>query len=158
MLIHEGSNGRTAGISLPSADGQELVIRKAMAKGQVQPEDITYVECHGTGTKVGDAIEVEALSRVFPRTVDRPLLIGSVKSNVGHSEAASGISSVIKSTMILERGEIPPTHGLVSINPRLQADERHVAIPTELTQWPDVSNRVPRIGESCFPPTPYDHA
>ncbi|KAL3473119.1 polyketide synthase [Aspergillus californicus] len=144
------ANGRTPGISLPSADGQESVIRKAMARGSVLPNEINYIECHGTGTKVGDAIEVDALARVFPRTPNQPLLIGSVKSNVGHSEAASGISSVIKGTMILEHGMIPGSYGVRDINPKLKAEERHIVIPTELTAWPDRSPRVRRIGINSF--------
>ncbi|KAI2686207.1 hypothetical protein CBS147317_2346 [Penicillium roqueforti] len=144
------ANGKTSGISLPSADGQEAVIRKAMAKGGIVPDDITFVECHGTGTKVGDAIEVEALSRVFQRTPNNPLMIGSVKSNVGHSEAASGISSVIKSTLALERGQIPPTHGLKNINPKLKVEDRNIKIPTELTNWPNHSSRVRRVGINSF--------
>ncbi|KAK0615695.1 hypothetical protein B0T17DRAFT_656801 [Bombardia bombarda] len=144
------ANGKTAGISLPSIDGQEAVIRKAMAKGGVQPDDITYVECHGTGTKVGDAIEVEALSRVFQPTRDSPLLIGAVKTNVGHSEAASGISSVIKATLAIERGQIPGTYGLKNINPKLKLEERNISIPTELTAWPDRPSRVRRIGINSF--------
>lgn len=141
-------NGKTAGISLPSADGQETVIRKAMAKGGVSPDDITYIECHGTGTKVGDAIEVDALARVFQRTPQHPLLIGSVKTNVGHSEAASGIAGVIKATLALEKGMIPPTHGLKNINPKLKVDERHFSIPTTLTRWPLDSPPLRRIGKS----------
>ena len=158
MIVHR--NGKTAGISLPSADGQEAVIRKAMARGGVEPDDITYIECHGTGTKVGDAIEVEALSRVFRRTLDRPLIIGSVKSNVGHSEAASGIAGVLKATLALETGLIPPTHGLKNINQKLRIEERHISIPTTLTAWPDKPSRVRRIGErlslihSSFPHVP----
>ncbi|KAL4993011.1 hypothetical protein BDV10DRAFT_190367 [Aspergillus recurvatus] len=149
-VVRSSATNATTGISLPSADGQAAVIQKAMAKGRVEPDDITYVECHGTGTKVGDAIEVEALSRALPRSRTRPLLIGSVKSNVGHSEAASGISSVIKATMILERGQIPPTHGLKDINPKLKADDHHIVIPTELTPWPDSPSRVRRIGVNSF--------
>lgn len=117
-----------------------------MARGGVGPDDIAYVECHGTGTKVGDAVEVEALARVFRRSARRPLLLGSVKSNVGHSEAASGISGVIKATLALERGQIPPTRGLRNVNAKLRVEERHFGIPTELTPWPDASG-VRRIGE-----------
>jgi acyl transferase domain-containing protein len=102
----------------------------------VRPDEIAYVECHGTGTKVGDAIEVDGLATVFSRTPNRPLMIGSVKSNIGHSEAASGISSVIKATMALERGQIPPTYGLKNINPKLRIEERNFQIPTKLVQWP----------------------
>ncbi|KAL4942703.1 hypothetical protein BDV06DRAFT_235237 [Aspergillus oleicola] len=144
------ANGRTPGISLPSADGQESVIRKAMARGNISPHEIDYVECHGTGTKVGDAIEVDALARVFPRTANQPLLIGSVKSNVGHSEAASGITSVIKGTLILERGLIPASYGVKNINPKLKAEERHFVIPTGLTAWPNQSSRVRRLGVNSF--------
>ncbi|KAJ4296344.1 hypothetical protein N0V90_006389 [Kalmusia sp. IMI 367209] len=118
------ANGKTAGIALPSADGQEAVVRKAMTKAGLSPDDISYLECHGTGTKVGDAIEVEGLSRVFNRSPDRRLVIGSVKSNVGHSEAASGIAGVIKATMAIERGQIPPTHGLKNLNPKLAPFEK----------------------------------
>lgn len=108
-----------------------------MAKAGVAPDDIGYLECHGTGTKVGDGIEVDALARVFPRTADHPLLIGSVKTNVGHSEAASGITSVIKTTMALEHSKIPPTYGLKEINPKLKLAERHISIPRQLTPWFD---------------------
>lgn len=120
-----------------------------MARAGISPKEINYVECHGTGTKVGDAIEVDALARVFPRTPQQPLLIGSVKSNVGHSEAASGISSVIKGTMLLEHGLIPASYGVKDINPKLKADERHIIIPTALTAWPDSLPRVRRIGK-CY--------
>ncbi|KFA53738.1 hypothetical protein S40293_01625 [Stachybotrys chartarum IBT 40293] len=144
------ANGKTTGISLPSSDGQEAVIRKAMARGGVEPSDITYVECHGTGTKVGDAIEVDALARVFHREFDRPLMLGAVKTNIGHSEAASGIAGVIKSTLTLEKGMIPPTVGLKNINPKLKVDERNFHIPTELTAWPEDSPEIRRIGINSF--------
>ncbi|KAK4222721.1 acyl transferase/acyl hydrolase/lysophospholipase [Podospora fimiseda] len=144
------ANGRTSGISLPSADGQELVIRKALAKAGLGPDDISYIECHGTGTKVGDAIEVDALARVFQRQGKDPLIIGAVKTNVGHSEAASGITSVIKSTLALEKGQIPPTHGVKNINPKLKIEERNISIPTELVSWPEIPGRVRRAGINSF--------
>ncbi|KAI2643562.1 reducing type I polyketide synthase 10 [Xylaria nigripes] len=144
------ANGRTSGISLPSADGQELVIRKAMARAGLTPDDISYVECHGTGTKVGDAIEVDALARVFQRQGKKPLMIGAVKSNIGHSEAASGISSIIKTTLAMERGQIPGTYGLKNINPKLKVEERNFSIPTELTSWPDSPFRLRRVGINSF--------
>ncbi|TLD16759.1 uncharacterized protein PgNI_02150 [Pyricularia grisea] len=131
------SNGKTNGITLPSADGQEAVIRKAYALAGLGYGDTDYVECHGTGTAVGDPIEVEALSRVFRRQPgSQPLLIGSVKTNLGHSEAASGISSLLKVAMALERGRIPPTIGISSLNPKLKLDEWNMRIVTENTDWP----------------------
>lgn len=88
---------------------------------------------------------------MFRRTPETKLLIGSVKTNVGHGEAASGISSVLKSTFALERGQIPPTYGLKNVNPKLKANERHISIPTELTAWPGPSSQVRRIGKSHLP-------
>lgn len=121
-----------------------------METGGILPQDITYVECHGTGTKVGDAIELDGLASVFERSPERPLYLGSVKSNVGHSEAASGISSVIKATLSLEHGKIPPTHGLKNVNPKLRLEERNFRIPTETIDWPDESDRVRRVGVNSF--------
>ncbi|KAI0189868.1 reducing type I polyketide synthase 10 [Astrocystis sublimbata] len=144
------ANGHTTGVSLPSLDGQVSVVRNAMTRANLDPDDIAYVECHGTGTKVGDAIEIEALAHVFQRTSANPLLVGSVKTNVGHSEAVSGISSIIKATLAMERGLLPPTHGLTKINPKLKVEERHIAIPTELTDWPDSSFRPRRVGINSF--------
>ncbi|RDW91779.1 polyketide synthase-nonribosomal peptide synthetase [Coleophoma crateriformis] len=133
------ANGKTNGITLPSADGQEAVIRKAYYKaglGHVYNET-AYVECHGTGTPVGDPIEVEAVSRVFKRrTVDSPLLIGSVKTNLGHSEAASGFSSMFKVALALEKGSIPATIGVRNVNPKIKTDEWGVKIVTNETEWP----------------------
>ncbi|KLU89210.1 hypothetical protein MAPG_08184, partial [Magnaporthiopsis poae ATCC 64411] len=135
------SNGKTNGITLPSADGQEAVIRKAYELAGLGYGETDYVECHGTGTAVGDPIEVEALSRVFRRPPGSPLLIGSIKTNLGHSEAASGISSLIKVAMALEKGRIPPTIGIKSLNPKLKLDEWNMRIVTENTDWPDVNKR-----------------
>ncbi|TLD11638.1 hypothetical protein PspLS_11510 [Pyricularia sp. CBS 133598] len=135
------SNGKTNGITLPSADGQEAVIRKAYALAGLGYGDTDYVECHGTGTAVGDPIEVEALSRVFRRQPgSQPLLIGSIKTNLGHSEAASGISSLLKVAMALECGRIPPTIGIGSLNPKIRLDEWNMRIVTENTDWPQSSN------------------
>ena len=172
------SNGHTNGITLPSTDGQEAVIRKAYAKAGLDVNGTQYVEvsksttqpflcchrhivflrmsndevlllfaltehamqCHGTGTAVGDPIEVEALSRVFGEShSETPLLIGSVKTNVGHSEAASGITSIIKTTMALEQGLIPATIGLGTLNPNIKASEWNVKVVTEQTPWLQLS-------------------
>ncbi|KAH9897461.1 reducing type I polyketide synthase 10 [Xylariomycetidae sp. FL2044] len=145
------ANGRTSGISQPSVEGQVSVIRMAIANANLKPSDISFVECHGTGTAVGDAIEVEALDRVFQRTDrEHPLLIGAIKTNLGHSEATSGISGVIKATMAMERGLIPPTHGLKNINPKLMIQERHMDIPTRLTTWPDSFAQGRFVGINSF--------
>ncbi|KAF2014387.1 reducing type I polyketide synthase 10 [Aaosphaeria arxii CBS 175.79] len=134
--IAVNSNGRTNGITQPSADGQAAVIRKAYSLTNLDPAMTDYIECHGTGTSVGDATEVDAISRVFAPNRQAPLLIGSVKTNLGHSEAASGITSIIKVTLAMERGVIPPTVGVKNINPKLKLEERKAEIVREMTPWP----------------------
>lgn len=99
---------------------QERLIRAAYARGGLlDPRDTYYVECHGTGTPAGDPLEVEAIGRVFAdcKTKEQPLLIGSIKTNIGHSEAASGLSGMIKTIMAIENGSIPPVRALKSLNP-----------------------------------------
>ncbi|QKX55823.1 uncharacterized protein TRUGW13939_02921 [Talaromyces rugulosus] len=130
------SNGHTDGIAYPSVSGQEAVIRKAYAMAGLPTTETDYIETHGTGTTVGDPVEVEALSRVFNHKTDSPISIGSVKPNLGHSEAASGLASIIKVTLALERNIIPPTIGIKHINPNLKLVERNFQVPTEPTSWP----------------------
>ncbi|RFU27489.1 hypothetical protein B7463_g8851, partial [Scytalidium lignicola] len=130
------SNGKTPGITLPSSEGQEAVIRKAYAKAGLDFSNTAYVECHGTGTPVGDPIEVEGLSRVFSNRIGDPLLIGSVKTNLGHSEAASGISGVMKTVLALETGFIPATVGVNQINPKIKTDEWNIEVVRSMTPWP----------------------
>ena len=155
------SNGRTNGITLPSSDGQEAVIRKAYQKAGLMDvvSHTNYVECHGTGTAVGDPIELEAVSRVFRRDGSRaqqPLLVGSVKTNLGHSEAASGISSIIKATLALENASIPATIGIKTINPKINQEKLGVQIVTEQTKFPKSSarthhgNLTKRVGINSF--------
>ena len=140
------SNGKTPGITLPSAIGQEAVIRKAYQKAGRDLEGTQYVETHGTGTPVGDPIEVEAISRAFKRPKGKPLLIGSVKTNLGHSEAASGISSIIKVTMALKHKRIPATVGIRGINPKLKLEDWNINIVTQSTDWPSDSSAIRRAG------------
>jgi acyl transferase domain-containing protein len=113
------SNGRTAGITHPSADGQETLIRQAYRSANLSPDMTGYFECHGTGTPVGDPIEVLAVGRVFnsAQQDDARLLIGSVKTNLGHSESASSLTGVIKAVLCLEKASIPATVGVKNFNP-----------------------------------------
>src|SRR5579872_812425 len=99
-------NGRSGGLTVPSGPAQEELIRHALASAGLEPGDIAYVEAHGTGTAVGDPIEVNALARVYGER-SRPLLIGSVKSNVGHLEWAAGVCGVIKAILAIRHGQIP---------------------------------------------------
>lgn len=145
-------NGRTAGITLPSSIGQEEVIRKAYSKAGLSSSETAYVECHGTGTAVGDPIEVEAVSRAFKRSPgSMATLIGSVKTNLGHSEAASGISSIIKGTLALENGFIPATIGVERLNPKIKADLWNVQVVTKGRAWPVEEYRnIRRMGVNSF--------
>ncbi|PHH61958.1 hypothetical protein CDD81_7707 [Ophiocordyceps australis] len=135
------ANGRTNGITLPSSDFQEKVIRSAYAKAGLRFADTDYVECHGTGTAVGDPIEVAALARCFAPRHTLPLLIGAVKPNLGHSEAASGLSGIIKVVLAFEKGLIPPTHGIDKLNPKLQLESNNIQVVTELREWPRAVRR-----------------
>jgi acyl transferase domain-containing protein len=112
-------NGRTAGISHPSADGQEALIRRAYKAAKLTTRDTAYFECHGTGTPVGDPVEISAISKVFgaERVGKPPLLIGSVKTNLGHSEAVSGLVGIMKTILAMEKGFIPATIGVRELNP-----------------------------------------
>ena len=150
------ANGRTPGITLPSAVGQTAVIAQAYKQAGLHPSGTTYIECHGTGTQVGDPIEVEAVANFFTnssRIGDRksPLLIGSVKSNLGHSEATSGITSVIKATLALEHQQIPPTVGIEHRNPKITWEQYNVDVVRSLTTWPKSSNsQAARAGINSF--------
>ena len=107
------SNGRRQGINHPSSKGQEAVIREAYTRANLNYEDTGYFECHGTGTPVGDPIEVLSAGNVFApgRTRHTPLLLSSIKTNIGHTEGASGLASVIKAVLSIENELIPATVG-----------------------------------------------
>ncbi|KUL86372.1 hypothetical protein ZTR_08618 [Talaromyces verruculosus] len=130
------SNGRTPGITLPDAKMQEAVIRKAYQNANLSFNDTDYVECHGTGTPVGDPIEVDGIAACFANRVGEPLRIGSVKTNMGHGEAASGLTSVIKVALAFEHGIIPPTYGVKEVNPKLKLKERNMKVVCDNEPWP----------------------
>lgn len=116
-------DGRSNGFTAPNVAAQEQVIRRALEDAGLQPADIAYVEAHGTGTKIGDPIEVEALNKVYGpgRERDKPLLVGSVKSNIGHLESAAGMASIIKAVLCLQHGKLPKSI--------------HFREPNELIAW-----------------------
>ncbi|KAI1126739.1 hypothetical protein F5Y10DRAFT_293418 [Nemania abortiva] len=136
------ANGRTGGITRPSAAGQEAVIRKAYANAGVSFSDTTYVECHGTGTPTGDPIELEAISQVFgsnsdPTTNDpKPLFVGSVKTNMGHAEGASALAAIMKVVLSLEAGEIPPNVGVKILNPSIDFAKAGIEVVRQVMAWP----------------------
>ncbi|EXF75878.1 hypothetical protein CFIO01_00363 [Colletotrichum fioriniae PJ7] len=135
------NNGKApaVGITYPGFDGQRNVMRQAYRRGGLEPMLTGYFECHGTGTAIGDPLEVHAVSDVMngARTeADGPLHIGAVKTNIGHSEAASGLSAVIKAILIVERGIIPPTRGVTELNPKIDWQGWQVDVPTNPTPFP----------------------
>ncbi|KAI5854487.1 polyketide synthase [Durotheca rogersii] len=135
------ASGRTPGISLPSGKLQEVVMRKAYQNAGLDFAGTDYVECHGTGTPVGDPIEVDAVGKCFSPREGPPLLIGSVKTNVGHSEGASGLTSILKVVKSFENGQIPPSRGIVKLNPKLILGERNLKVATEVEKWPRALRR-----------------
>src|SRR5215813_1325237 len=144
-------DGPSGGLTVPSGPSQEAVIRQALANGGVEPSQISYIEAHGTGTALGDPIEVGALGTVFGRERPQyaPLVIGSVKTNFGHLEAAAGIAGLIKTVLALQHGEIPSHLHFKQPNAHIPWDKLPVVVPTQRMSWP--SGERPRLaGVSSF--------
>lgn len=140
-------DGRSSGITVPSPEAQQEVIRRALAQGGVRPADITYVEAHGTGTALGDPIELRALDAVLGegRRPDEPLLVGSVKTNVGHLEPAAGIAGLVKAVLAVQHGEIPPHLNFSTPNPNIPWRKLRLRVPTTLTPWPSGRPRLAAV-------------
>lgn len=142
-------DGRSGGLTAPNGPAQEAVIREALANSGIAPHEVSYVEAHGTGTSLGDPIEVRALGAALSEGRTGPLMIGSVKTNVGHLEAAAGIAGLIKVVLALQHKEIPPHLHFQEPNPFIPWNELPVTIPTRHTPWP--RNNDKRIaGVSAF--------
>ncbi|CAN1549521.1 enoyl_red domain containing protein [Rhabdaerophilaceae bacterium] len=124
------SDGRTMGMALPSGDAQEALLRRVYAQCGVAPEDVFYLEAHGTGTAAGDPIECGAISRVLgaPRTDGSVCRIGSVKSNIGHLESGAGIAGLIKVLLAIKHGEIPANLHFNTPNPKIDFDGGRLAV------------------------------
>ncbi|MBC8088787.1 MAG: acyltransferase domain-containing protein, partial [Phycisphaerae bacterium] len=130
-------DGRSNGLTAPNGASQEAVIRAALAAAGVEPREVGYVEAHGTGTSLGDPIEVNALSAVLneQRQATNPLFLGSIKTNIGHLEAAAGVLGLIKSVIALDRGEIPPSLQFEKPNPLIDWTAAPLVVPTVVTPW-----------------------
>ncbi|MDX2205397.1 MAG: SDR family NAD(P)-dependent oxidoreductase [Hyphomicrobiaceae bacterium] len=145
------SDGRSSGLTVPNGPAQQAVVRKALENAQLGPDALDYIEAHGTGTPLGDPIEVEALGAVMnggPRR-QRPLLIGSIKTNIGHTEAASGVAGLLKVVQALRHEAIPPHRNFKTPNDRIPWGDLPIAVPTALTPWPR-GERPRRAGVSAF--------
>jgi acyl transferase domain-containing protein/acyl carrier protein len=130
-------DGKSSGLTVPNGRAQAAVIRTALKNAGVKPSEISYVEAHGTGTALGDPIEVEALGAALGegRTKDQPLLLSSVKTNIGHLESAAGIAGVIKAVLAMQHREIPPHLHLKERSHQIPWPDFPVIIPTEPTAW-----------------------
>jgi polyene macrolide polyketide synthase/mycolactone side chain polyketide synthase len=145
-------DGRTSGLTAPNGEAQSAVIRAALADAGLTPADVDYVEAHGTGTNLGDPIEFHALGELFQewRSAGRPVFVGSVKTNIGHLEAAAGVAGLIKAILAIQHREIPPHLHLQTPNPRLGAERYPLHIPTRPTPWPESGRRIAGVSSFGF--------
>jgi acyl transferase domain-containing protein len=145
-------DGRSTLLTAPNGPAQEAMIREALAAARLQPEHIGFVETHGTGTALGDPIEVEAIAATIGRPApgSAPCWLGGVKANLGHLEAAAGIAGVIKAVLALRHAAIPPQPRFQAPSPHIRLDGTRLAIPTRLTPWEPTEGRPRRAAVSAF--------
>lgn len=145
-------DGKSNGIMVPNPSAQIGVLENACKSARVDPLEIGYVEAHGTGTSLGDRIEAHALGMVFgrKRPGSGPLMIGSIKPNIGHLEGAAGIAGLIKAVLMVERGSLLPSGGFTEPNPAIPFTELGLRVVDELQEWPVVAGRPRRAGVSSF--------
>lgn len=136
-------DGRSSGLTAPNGPAQEAVIAAALKDAGVEPRLVGYVEAHGTGTALGDPIEVNALGAVLGagRAPDQPVRLGSIKTNLGHLEAAAGVAGLMKAALALRYRQIPPHLHFQEPNPYIPWNELPVTVPTELTPFPEIEGR-----------------
>ena len=145
---HDGASSR---LTVPNGPAQQAVVRQALAQGGVPPAEVDFVECHGTGTALGNPIEVQALATVYGqgRAVERPLALGTAKANVGHMEPAAGMGGVLKVLVALDHERIPGQPQLGEANPLLPWETLPVKVLREAMPWPRGA-RPRRAGVSAF--------
>lgn len=147
---NDGAN--RVGYTAPSVDGQSQVIANAQIMANVDPETITYIETHGTGTSLGDPIEIKALNQVFREHTDRKQFcaIGSVKTNIGHLDAAAGVAGLIKAALALHHKQIPPSLHFEKPNPQIDFENSPFFVNTQLRDWQVENGQPRRAGVSSF--------
>ncbi|GHD52805.1 hypothetical protein GCM10017083_28680 [Thalassobaculum fulvum] len=137
-------DGRSAGLTAPNGLAQEAVIRQALADARLEPRAVDAIEAHGTGTALGDPIEMHALKAVYGDR-DRPLYVGSIKTNIGHTEAAAGVAGIIKAVLMLRGQAVPPSLHFTRLNPHIELGGADFRVPTGR-----VETKLDRVGVSSF--------
>ncbi len=132
-------DGHTSGITVPNGEQQKRLLEEVYKKADIAPSRVNYVEAHGTGTALGDPIEANALGGFFStdRPASEPCIVGSVKPNIGHLEAASGVAGLIKTSLSLKHKMIPPNINFNDPNPKIDFETLRLKVPTSLEKWPD---------------------
>ncbi|WP_413724380.1 SDR family NAD(P)-dependent oxidoreductase [Sodalis sp. RH16] len=137
------NNGYSTSLTAPSARAQAALMREVCRQGEITPGDVDYLEAHGTGTLLGDPIEAAAAAEVYCRGQNRtrPLIVGSVKANIGHCEAASGVAGLIKILLAMHDGEIPPQANFQHPNPHIDLSALGITLPRQPVPWPAGNGR-----------------
>jgi acyl transferase domain-containing protein/acyl carrier protein len=133
------NDGASNGLTAPNPQAQEAVIAEAYSRAGIRPLEIDYTEAHGTGTPLGDPIEAQALANSLgrQRSPDRPLIIGAVKTNIGHLEGAAGVAGLIKLVLSIRHRQIPPSLNFQTPNPHIDFEASHLRVPKSLEPWPE---------------------
>jgi acyl transferase domain-containing protein/acyl-CoA synthetase (AMP-forming)/AMP-acid ligase II/surfactin synthase thioesterase subunit/acyl carrier protein len=131
----QGQDGRSNGITSPNPDAQKQLLLNTLKKAQVNPSDVTYIEAHGTGTKVGDPVEMEQLNAVYGLDSQKRCYVGSVKANIGHLEAAAGVAGLIKLILAMQHKKIPRQIHLNELNSDIDLSQSRFYIPTAEADW-----------------------
>lgn len=145
-INHDGTS-RT--VTTPNGSAQQMLLQQTIQQAGIAPQQVQYVEAHGTGTELGDPIEVFAIADAYCADRETPLAIGSVKSNIGHLNAAAGIAGFMKTVLALQHGKLPATLHIDQLNKRIPWQSLNITVPTTVTPWP--ANGTPRLaGVSAF--------
>ena len=145
-------DGRSNGLTAPNGPSQTAVIRAALADGSVEPTEVGYVEAHGTGTSLGDPIEIQAMGTALgaDRSAADRLLVGSVKTNIGHLESAAGVAGLIKLVLAMEHGQVPASLHLQEPNPYIPWERLPIDVATELRPWPQAGRALAGVSSFGF--------